>query len=613
VLTVEPTATVKPPIDHNTADSDSIWCLGIDVGTTEIAAALLNVQTGQTYPIVWQETESPDQPPLTGLPAIAYLSTQQLQHTPEAPTALGYQALESEFIAAEQPEAMAGLLLSNFKPYLKAGVPYLKERTQQWEPTLQWSDQQGLALRWCQQALVALLGTLQGNVSGLASTAPSLSVEAFQAAIACVNSIVIGCATGWSDTYCFNLREAVLATGLVDRADQIYFVEEAIAALLATLPQPLPSVNQPQRPAAISHSSPHEALQGGTLVVSAGATTTELLLVDVPHDRALLTREYSYLRSLAYAGDAIDQDIICQILYPSAWNWDSLDLQNLDLPLPGEPDQAARDRLQQRLRSSDLGRHLLNAARQLKLALQQQDTATFKLNDQQWTVSQQDLHSRVMVPYLQQLNRELNVLFNQSGMAVQAVQQVICSGRTTALPAIVYWLKQKLPNMRLIQASDSSEMPNRIACGLATLPLYPQMLDSVRHQYSDYFLLHELVRILPNESLSVGRILQLLENQGINTNFCQRQILSLLEGHLPEGLVPAKTAASLLTPESLQNPDYQTLAVKPLFFREGQQLYGFNPDMHDRLQRYLTAILANTHQTLAEPLSIELGVEVDKA
>lgn len=598
------TAAPVPPSDASAADTGSLWCLGIDLGTTEITAVLLQVQTGQTYPIVWQETETPDQPPLSGLPAIAYLSTQQLQHPPEIPAALGYQALESEFVAAEQSDTPRGLLLSNVKPYLKIGIPYVHDRLNQWEPSIQWADQQPLALRWFQQMLVALLETLQGNRSGLTSTAPDLSLEAFQAAIAHVSSIVIGCPTGWSDTYCFNLREVVLATGLVTRADQIYVLEESIAALLGSLSQPLS-----EQLSSASVQRRHERLQGGTLVMSAGATVTELLLVDLPSDSNWLTREHLYQSGFAYAGDAIDQDIICQILHPSAWNWDALDLQSLDLPLPGEPDQEARDRLQQRLRSSDLGRHLLNAARQLKLALHHQDTATFKLNDQQWTVSQQDLHSRVMVPYLQQLNRELNLLLNQSGMAVQAVQHVVCTGGTTALPAIAHWLKQKLPNMRL-HDHDHAAMPNRIARGLATLPLYPQLLDAVRHQYSDYFLLHELVRILPNESLSVGRILQLLENQGIHTNFCQRQILSLLEGRLPEGLLPSQVAASLLTPDSQQNSDYQALTAKPLFFREGNQLYGVNSDVRDRLQHYLTAILANTHQTLAEPLSIDLGAEV---
>ena len=646
-------APVEPPSDATTASgaaTGAAWHLGIDIGTTEITAVLLEAQTGQSYPLVWQEVNTPDQP-LSSLPAIAYLSAQQLKHLPEVPSRLGYQALESELASARQPDA-PGLLLSHFKPYLKAGTPCLSEQ-QHWEPILQWTDQQPLSLQWLQQALVALLQTLQGTTLGLTSTAPGMAPDAFQAAIAHITSVIVGCPTGWSDTYCFNLREAVLSTGLVTHAEQIYFLEEAIAALLAKLPQqsisespsteststesPSTESTSPENPSTetqppesqtrvvASAVTDHqfadyqfaEALQGGTLVLSAGATTTELLLVDLPQaaeldlpDRALITRDHLYLRSFAYAGDAIDQDIICQVLYPSASNWNSLDLQNLDLPLPGEPDPEARDRLQQRLRSGALGRQALNAARQLKLALQQQETATFELNDQQWTVSQQDLHNRVAVPYLQQLNRELNVLLNQSGMAVQAVQQVLCVGRTTALPAIAHWLKQKLPNTRLLQEHEQSNRAgSSIAVGLAKLPLYPQLLDAVRHQYSDYFLLHELIRILPDESLSVGRVLQLLEKQGINTNFCQRSILRLLEGHLPEGLLPAQPT-TMFTSASQQNPDYQALTTQPLFFRKGNQLYGFNPEKRDRLQRYLAAILANTHQTLAEPLLIELGAEV---
>ena len=598
-------APAEPP-DAFAGSAEAVWCLGIDLGTTEITAVLLETQTGQTYPLVWQEVEAPDQLPLSSLPAIAYLSDRQLQHFPEAPIALGYQALEAELAATRQPAAV-GLLLNNFKPYLKAGKPYLSEQ-QQWEPTLQWTDQTPLSLQWLQQALITLLQTLQEETLGLTCTAPAMTHPAFQTAIARVTSIIIGCPTGWSDTYCFNLREAVLSAGLVTRAEQIYFLEEAIAALLATLSlHPTPEPQSSLASAAAPYSHLDHSLNGGTLVLSAGATTTELLLVDLPHEHDSLTREHLYRRSLAYAGDAIDQDIICQVLAPSAWNWGSLSLQSLDLPLPGEPDPEARDRLQQRLRSSELGRQVLNAARQLKLALQQQNTATFKLNDQQWTVSQQELHDRVIMPYLQQLNRELNVLLNQSGIPVQAVRRVICAGRTTALPAIAHWLKQKLPNTRLLQNQEPTTLTSSpIAVGLATLPRYPQMLDAVRHQYSEYFLLHELVRLLPDEPLSVGRILQLLEKQGINTSVCQRSILRLLEGHLPEGLLPDRTA-TMFTPDTQQNPDYAALAAQPLFFREGNQLYGFNPESRDRLQRYLTALLANNHQTLAEPLLIELG------
>ncbi|MBD2038114.1 hypothetical protein H6F76_24485 [Leptolyngbya sp. FACHB-321] len=598
----------ESPIAAATFGPDALWCLGIDVGTTALSAVLLHYQTGQTYPLVWQETETSEQP-LASLPAIAYLSASQLQQAPEAPDALGYQALELALSTPSQAEMPSGLLLSNIKPYLNAATPYVNEPTQTWEPVLQWSDQQTLALRWYHQALVALLETLQGKTAGLRVIAPTLTVETFQAALANLSSVVVGCLTGWSDTYCFNVREAVLTAGLVERAEQIYFIEDAIAALLATLPQPITPERQ-FNDFPLSNKA-EVSLQGGTLVVSAGATTTELLLVDVPADVTLLNREALYLRSLAYAGDALDQDIICQILYPSASHWDELALQSLDLPLPGEPDQEARDRLQQRLRSSELGTHLLNAARQLKLALQQQDSATFTLNNQQWTVSQQELHNQVVTPYLQQLNRELNVLLNQSGIVVQAVRQVICTGGTTALPAITHWLKQKLPNTRLIQALEPDGRDGHlIARGLATLPHYPQVLDDVRHQYSDYFLLHELMRILPDEPLFVGRILQLLENQGINTSFCQRPILSLLEGQLPIGLVPSNDNSSLLTASSRQNPDYQFLLSTPLFLRGGNQLYGFNPEGRDRLQRYLAALLTDTHQKLTEPLPIEFGAAV---
>jgi hypothetical protein len=75
-------------------------------------------------------------------------------------------------------------------------------------------------------------------------------------------------------------------------------------------------------------------------------------------------------------------------------------------------------------------------------------------------------------------------------------------------------------------------------------------------------------------------------------------------------LVPPKDNSSLLTASSRQNPDYQFLMSTSLFLKEGNQLYGFNPEGRDRLQRYLTALLANTYQTLTEPLPIEFGADV---
>jgi hypothetical protein len=280
------------------------------------------------------------------------------------------------------------------------------------------------------------------------------------------------------------------------------------------------------------------------------------------------------------------------------------------LPLPGEPDLPTRYLFQQRLRSNDLGQSLVRIAKQLKLALQHEETATFNLNDRQWSVTRQDFYSRVMAPYIQIINREINALLAETGITVQSVRQVLCTGGTASNPAIAHWLKQKFPNAKFLQdASHSKAASRRIATGLAKIPLYPQLLDATRHQYDDYFLLRELLRTLPDDPLPLGRILQLLKTQGINIQTTQTAILNLLEGQLPTGLVPAKADFALLTPDSKRNAAYQALMAAPAFFQERNQVYRLNPDLGDDLWQYLSTILDETRQTLEEPLALELGIE----
>lgn len=130
--------------------------------------------------------------------------------------------------------------------------------------------------------------------------------------------MVVNQPVGASDAYRFNIREAVLAAGLVSQPENIFFVEEVVAALLAELyhPSTTNSVG-----AAVLQPIP---LTGGVLIVSAGATTTELALAQAPEAGVNLTRAKVQQRRLAYAGNAIDQDIICQLIYPMTSDWDDL-------------------------------------------------------------------------------------------------------------------------------------------------------------------------------------------------------------------------------------------------------------------------------------------------
>ncbi len=555
----------------------SPWYLGVDIGSTALAASLFNAETGQHCAIAWIEKTVEGQSSLAALPSG----------------------------------------LHSFKPYLNIAVPYLSTTTQQWEPliarvpsgvlritSLTWNESPDLhsPLIQIQRTLTTLLTTLQSADSNLSGTAEGLDDQVFQSALQQLAGVVVNQPVGASDAYRFNIREVVLAAGLVSQPENIFFVEEVVAALLAELHQPSPTTAVGA--IVLQTSIP---LTGGVLVVSAGATTTELALAQAPQAGANLTRAEVQQRRLPYGGNAIDQDIICQLIYPITSNRDDLSLGNLDLPLPGEPDLEARYALQQHLEGSLHGQKRLNAVRKIKPGLCQPDVEAIADNSKT-ALKYGDFYSWVLSPYLQQLNRELNLLLSQSGVTADQIQRVVCTGGTGSIPAIAQWLQQKFSQAQVVQDVynlEAGSRRDRVARGLAVLPRFPQILDSIQHQYSDYFLLQELLKlpIQANEALSASQILQRLEQQGVNIAVCKSTLVSFLDGQLPTGLVPSKATALLIT--SSQTADYQALTAAPLFSRQDHH-YRLNLQQRDRLWHHLQTILAQTHQTLEAPLLVGL-------
>ena len=551
------------------------WYLGIDFGTTGLSAALLNAKTRQVYPITWSIGGEMDEgEPLFRLPAIVCLK----QENSESATFL---------IAKETCDPESGILLKNFKQYLKIGLPYYSEETGRWEPGIQ---QQNLDLNSIRQALQALFSTLkpgdQNEENAQVSIAAlGLEPENLNAALSELAGAIASTPADWPEAYRFNVREAILGSSLVASAEQICFVEEAIASALAQIVQA------------------NLTWQGDTLIIHSGATTTELGLVEIPENITSLSYSDFAGRSFPYAGNFIDQDIICQLLLKDeagriAERLIAPENSALELPLPGEPDLATRYRLQQILESSPTGQIFLEAAKHLKLNLQHQDSSTLEIDRYRWVLQRQALENQVYSPFIQCLNRELNVLLVRHGVAVESIRQVICTGGTARIDAMREWLRQKLPNATLIQDINQNAS---VALGLVTLPLYPQVLDAPRHQYGDYFLLLELLRSLREQPLSVGKITQLLERRGINTGAIQQRIVAYLEGYLPPGIVPSYADALMLTEASRQNV---ANASAPLFQKQDNQTYCLNTETSDRLRRYFNAVLEPTHQTFEEPLGI---------
>ncbi|NES87217.1 MAG: hypothetical protein F6K10_41155 [Moorea sp. SIO2B7] len=596
------------------AQIPDVWYLGIDFGTIGLSAVLLNAKIGEQYPIYWSSVNQQENESSFRLPVAAYYGSlpSQKGKLPNSPFVVGAAASE----AAKQE---AGIFLDNFKPYLNLGVPYYSQQQHQWEPRLQRSEEQLISLYWIQLAVNALFLTLTPmmaqSVLGLKLGAFGLSQESLAQALTQLQGVIISCPAGWGDTYRFNLREAVLRAKLVCDPGQIFFVEEAIAALFGNLPINPQTDSSPPPITKIVNSRIHGFVNSRnpitTLVIHVGATTTELALVDLPDDIKTLTYDDFGLQSFAYGGNDLDQDILCQLIYPQ---WlpnlhQPLTKLEMEFPQPGTPDRQKRDRAALNWQSSQIGRSLLEAAKLVKLVLQKREELTSTIGNKQWGVKRQDLDNKVISPFIQQLNQQLNLLLCQTGVSEQAITSVICSGGTISAiwRSLSSWLKQKIPHGTLIHNHDHDKM-SRVGVGLACIPNLPQVLDRVRHQYSDYFLLVELLEAIPNQPFAIEEIMHLLRERGLNTHVCSQRLIAFLNGELPYGLVPSEDVLKGIFATSGENSDYQQINAEPLFFLGEDRRYNPNLVQCQRLRQYLGVILSRTQQKLTEPLIFNLGL-----
>lgn len=641
MLSIGKIQTIERSPTHSQKRPISNWYLGIDFGTSGLSAALLDRASRQLYPIYWevrQAKEAPQDADSDVCRSFRIPSVALVEDT----------ANSSD---SRQPEKAAGqFLMQNFKMLLKVGIPDRDGAAGMYEPVLQLSQDRAISIASPLQGLRALLATLNPrkqpptppNREGL--LVPNLICRAqlgadstVEAALEDLQGVILGTPASWSDTYRFNLREAVLGAGLVGDSSQIFVVEDAIATLLSAVTE----VTNPNLTSARSVESLRDdresasplalddlSLSGGTLILNAGAQTVELALVDLPENIQDLTYADFTCQSFACAGNAFDQDIICQLLASMFSKKETFGMA-IDLPRPGHPDLLSRYQLQQRLESSAFGLQLLEAARHLKVILQHQESFVLELGQQRLEVKRRDLENQVLVPFVQQLNRELNAVLCRVGMSPVGINQVICTGGMGSWPSLARWLRQKLPNARVIQdreldaAREVSPVPNsglkstdfnlkscRVACGLASLALYPQVLDVPRQQYSDFFLLWELMQVLGEETLSFEEIVQLLERQGVNTRTCEPRILGILEGGLPAGLLPAQEDLMLLAEESRQNPNWEAISAAPLFFEDVARGFRLNVEHAAVVGEYLGKLASSSQQKLLEPLTIGWDVRI---
>ncbi|WP_339381543.1 hypothetical protein [Brasilonema bromeliae] len=644
----------------------SIWYLGIDLGTTGISAALLNRSTTEVYPLYWSAAQTQEEatsikrsfrlPAEVYLPTASVTSTETESSHPQdqiAPAAVAEEKVpENMATSSPSPQSSAAthnLFSAQLKPYLQIALPY-KSEGQKWEPVLQLNEFSTVPLVWVVRSLSKLLLTFTEDRSsttlGLSAAAVGLDQETFRRIINEITGVICTCRSNWSEQYRFNIREAILISKLVQHPQQVFFLEEGIACLLSELDGAEGEIVKITDSEGTRFAkSSDRPLVGNTFVLNIGAAATEMALVNLPENVEDLTHSDFMLHGFAYAGKELEQDIICQLLLPSKWrqprttsqedtktyttnskNWQpailgldqmsfsSLGLEELNLPRAGEPDVGERIRLQQRLESSLLGKAIIDAAIALKLILQHQESFTLELADQQWVLQRRDLESQVFVPFVRRINREINRLLVAKGIPTEAINQAIFTGGVASVAAVSRWLRQKLPNAKIIQdlylGENNSPNCSRVAYGLAVLPLHPQVLDVPRQQYTDYFLFTELLQILPSRAISFSEVIQLFENRGINTRTCEQRLMAFLEGELPSGLIPTSTDAIWLTQGSCDNSNYKAITAAPLFEKQGSLTYRPNTEQLQAITRYLDAIKPSIQQSLEEPYTVNFALGI---
>jgi hypothetical protein len=557
---------IPSPPEKEVYSLDDNWILGVDFGSTALRASLFNSNSGRVYSLRFDDAEE--------LPCkLAWTEN----HSLEDPITKDIRILSKKTHATGLEEGEVALV--HFKQFLKLGLPYRGVST--WQPIVQWSDRHQASLRWLIAALKNLLEQIQTRANH--PRLPDVGMILLK-----LSGVVFGYPSNWSDTYILNVREAILKSGLVSQAEQVTAVEQAIAPVLSLIHD---------------HKLHDQKIsQEITLFIDAGAVTTSLCLTKgieaKESDRSKL-----HIRSLDYAGISINQDIILKLFYP---HWQLITNPNrhlckfdhLNLPEIGATATQERTILQQYLLSSTIGQQMLELADRVKITFGKDmdvDSWNEELMGQPIVVLRRELENFIFQPFIQRLNRELNSILSNAGILGEDIRQVLLLGSTMHIPSLSRWLAQKLPN-----ASINPLATSVLASGLAVSPLYPNLQDIVRQQYSDYFLLQEICRLNLTKSINPTQLLQQLQNRGVNIKACRDRILTILQGDLPEGLFPWQEPEQAVI---LGDPTLSSdLFAGQLFELETDGTYQPNVTKFQQLRVYLQAIISNMSQTLNEPL-----------
>lgn len=278
-----------------------------------LSAVLIHLQKPQLHPIYWvsmSQTPHQPHPKRFRLPTAVYLSR---SHVPaESAQNADQQAMAAQAAAPTTPSGFVPLAVGALAQSLAVLAPapegsgqrMLLEQIHQYlgQPTLAMDAELPLQPADVTFALQILLSTLSPTAgvrhavtSTVQSEAIGLTPAEFQDALQQLQSVGVVYPDDWNGDQRQAFAQAILEVQLVEQASQIYFVDEAIAALLSVLPSPRGAIAPPE---SSLKTLCNQNWSGHSLIVVRGGNLLHLAGITLPSESRLLNRQQMVLRTL---------------------------------------------------------------------------------------------------------------------------------------------------------------------------------------------------------------------------------------------------------------------------------------------------------------------------
>ncbi len=260
-----------------------------------------------------------------------------------------------------------------------------------------------------------------------------------------INAIILIGSSKWTEKDRNLLKKNIREQLKLPQAKEIIWIPKPIALTLSYLP--------------------HKTLNKAPLscVINLAETTTELSIVDLSQQgmSGIISQQ------LFYGIQNIDQDILCQLIYPQ-WSekiTPTFPPPPQPFPTPGIADIAKRKALKEYLKNNSLGNALIEASQLTRLILQQQEEFTSTLCQQSWSVNRQKMIERVFNPWIKSIHHKLEVLLSKSNYSSDSIAYIILAGEGISSfdYALIPWLNQLFPNGKVLEVEKQLKNDHLLA------------------------------------------------------------------------------------------------------------------------------------------------------